>query len=231
MRKEVGIRQPSSDDDRAVGGLTVLVAPNRRRRRRGAWRRSGRPCRTTLDEATTTAPVDCLMADELAVHGAISVLRAGPGRSGSRWSTLCVSDDYNGMGARPRRITTDDVHPCRADGRPRLMFARLSGTPTRSEHEPAGPGHRTTGGVGHHRSGRLCCSKALRIVLRLFFSCGKRGGSVLVGRSGNRRADGAVVEVRQPHQQPATTQARWIGRSGAPPAAIEVRWSMAASPR
>jgi hypothetical protein len=61
------------------------------------------------------------MADLRAVHGANSVLRAGPGASGSRWSTLCVSDDYNGMGCCPRRVTTDDVDPYRQDdGRSRV---------------------------------------------------------------------------------------------------------------
>ena len=43
-------------------------------------------------------------------------------------------------------------------------------------------------------------------------------------------ADRPVVAV-EPHQQPATTQARWIGRPREALAPIVVRWSMDDSPR
>jgi hypothetical protein len=39
------------------------------------------------------------------------------------------------------------------------------------------------------------------------------------------------AEAVEPHQQPGTTQARWIGRSREALAPIVVRWSMDDSPR
>src|SRR6185369_13227473 len=102
--------------DHPIGGLTMLLGPRGEERGAALGDDPGVLAWTTLDQATTTAWVDCLMADLRAVHGAISVFRAGPGTPGSRWSTLCVSDDYIGMGTSHCRVTTDDVDPCSQDG-------------------------------------------------------------------------------------------------------------------
>ena len=54
-------------------------------------------------------------------------------------------------------------------------------------------------------------------------------GVIVMARPAERSRSATVELVAaavEPHQQPGTTQARWIGRPDAMPAPIVIRWSM-----
>jgi hypothetical protein len=132
---------------------------------------------------------------------------------GLRWSTLCVSSDYNGIGPRQHRVTTDDVDPCPGDAPTAQTSSHCHCADTRGSsdlHDDDSLGDNSSGTAAAHldprRKRRSGAGRKETAPLRLERRRPEGGG----GRtSGHRRY--SIVGIRPGVTGPGFSASEWPG--------------------